>query len=74
VEDNGAGIPALFTPTNPESATPTEFYGIGLRNVAARLNQLYQRADLLSLESTPAGTIARLTLPLDSPDAEDPDR
>jgi LytS/YehU family sensor histidine kinase len=74
VEDNGAGIPALFAPASPETDTPTDFYGIGLRNVAARLNQLYGRSNLLSIESTPAGTAARLALPLDSPDAEDPDR
>ena len=70
VEDTGVGIPALFaggdgsvTPA-PGSAEP-DFFGIGLRNVAARLERLYGRADLLSLTSAPgAGTTARLRIPL----------
>jgi sensor histidine kinase YesM len=68
VSDNGPGIPALFGP--PDSgggdaagALP-EFYGIGLRNVAARLDHLYGRADYLSITSDPdRGTVARLTVP-----------
>ncbi len=80
VYDNGPGIPALFGPAVPEvsagaeelpsseDATPA-FYGIGLRNVAARLARLYGRQDLLTIESDPAtGTLARLILPLTTPD------
>ena len=44
------------------SAHPS-FYGIGLRNVADRLERLYERTDLLQLSSTPGGTMARLHLP-----------
>jgi len=41
------------------------FYGVGLRNVADRLAQLYGRHDLLSLRSTPGeGTTAELLVPL----------
>jgi len=69
VYDNGPGIPALFTPPlepGGGSGARTSFYGIGLRNVAARLEQLYGRSDLLAIDSTPdEGTLARLTLPLD---------
>jgi signal transduction histidine kinase len=61
VSDTGMGIPALF-----DQETPSEhaFFGIGLRNVSDRMQQLYGRDDLLHLVSQPgAGTTARLLLP-----------
>jgi signal transduction histidine kinase len=82
VFDNGPGIPALFgataapgdpgdgltEPTPADDGSPA-FYGIGLRNVAARLARLYGRTDLLSITSDPeSGTLAQLTLPLTTPD------
>ena len=57
--DSGAGIPALFE--NPED---TSFYGLGLKNVASRLEKLYGRTDLLTIQSTPEnGTEVKLLLP-----------
>ena len=75
VRDTGLGIPALFAGGDgvavPADAAvpldPPDFYGIGLRNVAARLERLYGRSDLLQLASTPeTGTTARLLIPLES--------
>ncbi len=67
VTDTGVGIPALF-PGGDGLAEPGgeafDFFGIGLRNVADRLAQLYGRADLLAIESHPdTGTVVRLRLP-----------
>ncbi|MDX1418912.1 MAG: histidine kinase [Rubricoccaceae bacterium] len=68
VTDSGVGIPALFAAgdgATPEA--PPDFYGIGLRNVADRLEQLYGRDDLLTMESAPGdGTVVRLLLPAPS--------
>ncbi len=61
VEDTGVGIPALFG--QGETAAPGSFFGIGLRNVAARMERLYERPGLLRLRSSPEGTAARLILP-----------
>ncbi|HYE95477.1 MAG TPA: histidine kinase [Rubricoccaceae bacterium] len=75
VADTGVGIPALF-PAAPVLAGDEEamalaedggidFFGIGLRNVASRLERLYGRTDLLSFESAPEqGTVARIQIPL----------
>ena len=72
VRDTGLGIPALFpggdgmsvAPEADRNAATPDFYGIGLRNVAARLDRLYGRDDLLRLASAPdAGTTARLMIP-----------
>ncbi len=77
VTDTGLGIPALFaggdgstsltTGAVPKGSEPPEFFGIGLRNVAARLERLYGRSDLLRLTSAPeSGTTARLLIPLET--------
>ena len=65
VSDTGTGIPALFD-QEEESPPDTSFFGLGLQNVATRLQQLYGQEDLLHLTSHPArGTTARLKLPAD---------
>ncbi len=69
IADTGVGIPALFTDTpeadlSPESESAPVFFGIGLRNVTDRLEQLYGRTDLLHMTSDPEhGTVVRLLLP-----------
>ncbi|NNF59197.1 MAG: histidine kinase, partial [Rhodothermaceae bacterium] len=68
VSDTGVGIPALFGEQNgtaPAASTETpDFFGIGLRNVADRLAQLYGRSDLLTMTSdAERGTVVALTLP-----------
>jgi len=66
VADTGIGIPALFG-QGETAISDRAFLGIGLRNVAARLEQLYGRSDLLRMESTAeTGTTVRLLLPLAS--------
>ena len=71
VSDTGTGIPALFG-REPAAGEEQSFYGIGLRNVATRLEQLYGRSDLLRLSSHPdAGTTALLRLPA-APAAAEP--
>jgi len=71
VSDTGAGIAALTLPAAPdevEGAAPS-FFGFGLRNVAARLAQLYGRRDLLQHTSTPdEGTEARMLIPAAGPE------
>lgn len=62
VADTGVGIPALFDASAAEAAQG-QFYGIGLRNVAQRMQQLYDQADLLTLTSSPEGTTATLAIP-----------
>ena len=67
VADTGVGIPALFG-RGEEALAEQPFFGIGLNNVSARLQQIYGRADLLRLRSDPGeGTTVRLCLPLTSP-------
>ena len=57
--DSGVGIPNLFINEND-----TTFYGIGLGNIAMRLEKLYGRTDLLKMYSTPdKGTEVKLILP-----------
>jgi hypothetical protein len=73
VADTGAGIPALFpagdgsaslTPGAAAGGPALDFFGIGLRNVADRLEQLYGRGDLLTMTSDPdEGTTVHLRLP-----------
>lgn len=72
VEDNGAGIPLLFG--SASRSVETGFFGIGLRNVAARLERLYSRSDLLQITSDPeTGTCATVRFPArrsNGPDAQ----
>ncbi len=65
VSDTGVGISDLFErEAGISSAQP--FFGIGLRNIFARLEQLYGRSDLLHLDSVAGrGTTATLRLPYD---------
>lgn len=65
VHDTGVGIPALFDGSVAVSETyDPAFFGIGLRNVSARMQQLYRREGLLRLHSDPEhGTEAELILP-----------
>jgi LytS/YehU family sensor histidine kinase len=57
--DSGVGIPHLF-----ENAKDTSFYGLGLQNIATRLEKLYHRDDLLQIYSEPgSGTEVKLMLP-----------
>ncbi|MEM1041091.1 MAG: histidine kinase [Bacteroidota bacterium] len=67
VTDTGLGIPALFSGGDgvADVAHPASFFGIGLRNVAARMEQLYGRTDLLRFASAPdTGTEVKLLIPL----------
>lgn len=67
VEDNGVGIPELFNQPENQPLT-SSFFGIGLQNVASRIERLYGRTDLLSIKSTPdEGTDVRLILPSFTP-------
>lgn len=63
VADTGVGISELFH--FEDGVTNVQpFFGIGLKNVCARLQQLYARDDLLHLYSAPGkGTTATLQLP-----------
>lgn len=64
VHDTGTGLPEDVG----DDGLPA-FFGIGLTNVADRLERLYARRDLLRLSSGPhGGTLAELRIPL-SPDA-----
>ncbi len=59
VWDSGVGIPNLF-----ENKSDTSFYGIGLQNIAMRLEKLYGRTDLFQMTSLPnEGTEVKLILP-----------
>lgn len=60
VDDSGVGVRGQDAPGRVDPSG----YGIGLSNVAARLADLYGRADLLRLDSRPgAGTTATLIVP-----------
>jgi len=65
VSDTGIGIPALFGAREGEISHGS-FFGIGLSNISSRLEQLYDRKDLLVIDSRPGvGTTARMHIPLD---------
>jgi sensor histidine kinase YesM len=64
VRDTGIGIPALF---EEEGGEETGFFGIGLRNIGARLSALYDRIDLLELASRDGeGTTVTLRIPAEA--------
>ena len=64
VSDTGVGIPDLFDKEGHVS-TKQEFFGIGLKNISARLEQIYAREDLLRIRSTPSdGTSVELCIPI----------
>lgn len=59
ISDSGVGIPHLF-----EGQEDTSFFGIGLRNIATRMEKLYKRVDLLTIKSNPVhGTEVRISFP-----------
>ncbi|GMQ81371.1 MAG: hypothetical protein BMS9Abin05_0802 [Rhodothermia bacterium] len=63
VSDSGVGIPALFGESDPAEGIAS-FFGIGLTNVASRLEQHYGRRDLLKFESdSESGTTVTLLIP-----------
>ena len=65
VYDSGKGIPSLFGAQEPAEGIAS-FFGLGLTNVASRLEKHYGRSDLLKFESTPeSGTTVTLILPPD---------
>ncbi len=76
VQDTGIGLPALFGQGEVE-AVDQPFMGTGLRNVSARLVQIYGRTDLLRFSSNPEqGTTVRMLIPLtgsDGPSYLNPD-
>jgi len=62
VADSGVGIRDLFEAHAGEQ--PHGFYGIGLQNIATRLEKLYGETDLLQIRSNPErGTHVTLRLP-----------
>ena len=66
IKDSGLGIPDLFN-----GKQGTEFYGIGLRNIATRMEKLYQSDDLLTIKSSPdEGTEVRIVFPKVTPNNE----
>lgn len=64
VQDDGPGLDAESDTVTPASGIPLLSGGIGLRNTASRLQQLYGAKGSLVLESPPeGGAVARVTLP-----------
>jgi LytS/YehU family sensor histidine kinase len=64
VQDDGPGIDDESDSVTPATGIPLSSGGIGLRNTASRLQQLYGARGNLSLENpTGGGAIARVTLP-----------
>ena len=62
VMDDGIGIPQLGTPDFNNSET--SFFGIGLRNISSRMEQLYGRTDLLRIRRRAnGGTQATISVP-----------
>ncbi|TDI72297.1 MAG: GAF domain-containing protein, partial [Bacteroidetes bacterium] len=66
VKDSGVGIPSLFGEDKPAEGIAS-FFGIGLTNVASRLERHYGRRDLLKFESdSESGTTVTLLIPEDN--------
>jgi signal transduction histidine kinase len=64
VQDDGPGLDQDSDTVTPATGIPLSSGGIGLRNTASRLHQLYGERGTLGLESPPeGGAIARVTLP-----------
>lgn len=64
VQDDGPGVDEASDTVTPATGIPLSSGGIGLRNTASRLQQLYGSAGRLTLESAPeGGTIVRVVLP-----------
>ncbi len=64
VRDDGAGLRDALDPVTPATGIPVSAAGIGLKNTAARLAQLYGAAAGLELVSRAGGgVIARVVLP-----------
>ena len=64
VFDSGVGIPSIFG-LGPVQGDQIDFRGIGLENVTSRLEKLYEREDLLSIESSQdEGTRALMRIPI----------
>ncbi|MEZ4698912.1 MAG: histidine kinase [Rhodothermales bacterium] len=62
ISDTGVGIEDLFDAT--EEVSRAAFFGIGLQNIATRLEKLYGETDLLQIRSKPdSGTHVTLRLP-----------
>jgi len=65
VFDSGVGIPQLFG-LGTVLVSKVDFRGIGLMNVTTRLEKLYDRSDLLTIESTPGeGTRVKMRIPVE---------
>ncbi len=73
VTDDGVGIPSLHD-NNGIGSDQESFFGLGLRNVSARLEYLFGRTDLLQMSSLPQqGTTARIRVPKTGPSVESVD-
>lgn len=65
VTDTGVGIPILFGKSGSDE--DSSFFGLGLKNVAQRLERLYERTDLLRIQSNPDhGTTVQIRIPVPS--------
>jgi len=63
VFDSGRGIPSLFGASEPAEGIAS-FFGLGLTNVASRLEKHYGRVDLMKFESDSSkGTTVSLLIP-----------
>lgn len=63
VFDSGLGIPSLFGANEPAEGIAS-FFGLGLTNVASRMQKHYGRSDLLTFESdVSTGTTVTLIIP-----------
>lgn len=72
VSDTGVGIPELFD-AREKIVRREAFFGMGLQNVASRLEYLYGRQDLLRMRSDPeTGTSVQLLIPIDEAASKGP--
>ena len=74
VQDDGPGLDSESDTVTPATGIPLSSGGIGLRNTASRLQQLYGAKGALVMESPPeGGAMARITLPWHLAPAEAPE-